>query len=185
MKVKLSLHQANRLRKQIQQKLKTIDTNFYKQININKNNAEIDLINSISQNEKIKINDRLELFFSLTKMSKILAEEIFIKNVKTKLSSLLEEAKLLETLIKVIEKNENNHELNNVDDLTRALKIINESEDSFHSINHLIDVDLSILGDKIVLKKELREINDKISKINVTNFITIEVPSNIAEEFGL
>lgn len=194
--MKLSLHLANKLRSQLNDKMKKIIYNKPKNfIFINLTNSLLLSKEEIEKNfnqEKEKELYNHKLFKEILFLDKELSKKIFKANVECGISDLIEEKKFIKNKIKINEDNEINQnfyeniESVNIEEKISFMKKLLEEEksDIISRTNNLIYIKINDFYDKEKMLKELREIDEKINELNIINKIDIEISDFIKKEFG-
>ncbi len=185
MKLKLSLHQANKFRAQLKTKISNTTTILVAQENIVKTKSKDVLLNSLKnryQKEKQKHN----FLLSALETEKQLTQKLFNANCQSGLSDLLEESKYIKKKIAYFDNlNQHDEYSKQIDqkEFEKIYDLVQNSEDEYCSMAYLVNVEAN-KEDISSLKKQLRQIEDEINQINVTNFIELDISQIISQEFG-
>jgi hypothetical protein len=189
-KINLSLHKANKLKKELTSKFKgmTRPTGSF-DISFNRNDENHTLIEEAKkQLSEQNINEAL--FMSILELEATLSSLIFNKNSNVGISDLIIKSKLLSNKIFIMENIKDSpkiRDINSMDFQPLIDKIDPENDPYVSSQSALFKTNFinSKYYEKISnLKKELRDIDDKINSLNSSTNISFEMPDNIKETFG-
>jgi len=186
--MKLSLHKANKLRKQLITEFRKLTSiEGYIQVEV-KSTSIIEEINQTIDRKLEQTNKNDQLVLEILKLEKTIKKEIFKENVKTGLSDYLEDIGYIKSKINITERVLNNRKSTMKKEELKLEQYIEKmkEEESSYDRNKVIEVESFFeTFDLKQLKRELNNLEDKCNEINVTTKIEIEVSDKIKEIFGL